>query len=67
MMDPDNPERKPGNIVEMQWILQRELGGNLVYQKCARGLPTLGGRCMARAPHGGIAHPFWAAHIRTSV
>jgi oxalate decarboxylase/phosphoglucose isomerase-like protein (cupin superfamily) len=31
MMDPDNPERADNNIVEMRWILQRELGGNLVY------------------------------------
>ena len=31
MMDPDNPERHDPNIVEMRWILQRELGGNIVY------------------------------------
>jgi mannose-6-phosphate isomerase-like protein (cupin superfamily) len=31
MMDPDNPERHANNIVEMRWILQRELGGDLVY------------------------------------
>ena len=33
MMDADNPERRGDNdnIVEMRWILQRELGGNLVY------------------------------------
>jgi mannose-6-phosphate isomerase-like protein (cupin superfamily) len=31
MMDDDNPERFEGNIVEMRWLLQRELGGELVF------------------------------------
>jgi mannose-6-phosphate isomerase-like protein (cupin superfamily) len=31
MMDPDNPDRKPGNFVDMRWIIQRELGGTIVY------------------------------------
>ncbi len=31
LMDTDNPENKPDNIVKMRWILQRELGGNLIY------------------------------------
>jgi mannose-6-phosphate isomerase-like protein (cupin superfamily) len=31
MMDPDNPERNDDNIVDMRWILQRELGGDIVY------------------------------------
>jgi mannose-6-phosphate isomerase-like protein (cupin superfamily) len=33
MMDADNPERRGDNenIVEMRWILQRELGSDLVY------------------------------------
>jgi oxalate decarboxylase/phosphoglucose isomerase-like protein (cupin superfamily) len=31
MMDPNNPDRREGNIVEMRWIVQRELGGSLVF------------------------------------
>jgi mannose-6-phosphate isomerase-like protein (cupin superfamily) len=31
MMDGDNPDRHDGNIVEMRWLLQRELGGDLVF------------------------------------
>jgi mannose-6-phosphate isomerase-like protein (cupin superfamily) len=31
MMDPDNPERHDGNIVQMRWLFQRELGGELVF------------------------------------
>jgi len=31
LMNPDNPERSPGNLVEMRWMLQRELGGTLVF------------------------------------
>jgi mannose-6-phosphate isomerase-like protein (cupin superfamily) len=31
LMNPDNPDRGPGNLVEMRWMLQRELGGTLVF------------------------------------
>ncbi|GJM64923.1 cupin domain-containing protein [Persicobacter diffluens] len=31
MMDDHNPECFDGNIIEMKWLLQRELGGNLVF------------------------------------
>jgi mannose-6-phosphate isomerase-like protein (cupin superfamily) len=31
MMDADNPERHDGNIVQMRWLLQREMGGELVF------------------------------------
>jgi mannose-6-phosphate isomerase-like protein (cupin superfamily) len=31
MTDPDNPERFDDNIVDMRWVLQRELGGHLVF------------------------------------
>jgi len=31
LMDKDNPERSADNFVNMRWILQRELGGNLIY------------------------------------
>ncbi|MEH0155558.1 hypothetical protein V6R21_15535 [Limibacter armeniacum] len=31
MMNDDNPERFDNNIIEMKWMLQRELGGNLVF------------------------------------
>jgi mannose-6-phosphate isomerase-like protein (cupin superfamily) len=31
MMDADNPERHDGNIVQMRWLFQRELGGELVF------------------------------------
>jgi len=29
--DPSNPDRSDGNIIEMRWMLQQELGGTLVY------------------------------------
>jgi mannose-6-phosphate isomerase-like protein (cupin superfamily) len=31
MMDPTNPDRAPDNIIEMKWLLQRELGGSMVF------------------------------------
>ena len=31
MMNDDDPERENDNIVEMRWLLQRELGGSLVF------------------------------------
>ncbi len=31
MMDPGHPDAADDNIVEMRWIVQRELGGTLVY------------------------------------
>lgn len=31
MMDDDNKARRPGNIVEMRWILQQEFGGSVVF------------------------------------
>lgn len=31
MMDPDNPEWRSDNVVNMKWLVQRELGGKLVY------------------------------------
>ncbi|MDJ0865850.1 MAG: cupin domain-containing protein [Myxococcota bacterium] len=31
MMDADNPENRDDNIIEMRWLLQRELGGSLVF------------------------------------
>jgi mannose-6-phosphate isomerase-like protein (cupin superfamily) len=31
MMDGENPERRDDNITDMRWIIQRELGGTLVY------------------------------------
>jgi mannose-6-phosphate isomerase-like protein (cupin superfamily) len=31
MMDGENPERRDDNITDMRWIVQRELGGTLVY------------------------------------
>ncbi|QPK65203.1 cupin domain-containing protein [Methylomonas sp. LL1] len=31
LMEEDNPDRANDNIIEMRWILQRELGGNLVF------------------------------------
>ncbi|WNJ19481.1 hypothetical protein [Pontibacter sp. G13] len=31
MMNEDDPERFDQNIIEMKWILQRQLGGNLVF------------------------------------
>jgi hypothetical protein len=31
MMDDDNPDRRDDNILQMRWIVQRELGGTIVY------------------------------------
>lgn len=31
LMEEDNPDRSDDNVIEMRWILQRELGGNLVF------------------------------------
>lgn len=31
MTDPGNPERRDDNIVQMRWLFQRELGGDLVF------------------------------------
>lgn len=31
LMEDDDPERREDNIIEMRWILQRELGANLVF------------------------------------
>jgi mannose-6-phosphate isomerase-like protein (cupin superfamily) len=31
MMEDHNPETEPDNILGMRWLLQRELGGNLIY------------------------------------
>ncbi|PSF38259.1 cupin [Aphanothece hegewaldii CCALA 016] len=31
MMDDSNPDRNPDNIIEMRWIVQRELGGSMVF------------------------------------
>jgi len=31
MMDGENPDRRDDNITDMRWIIQRELGGTLVY------------------------------------
>lgn len=31
MMDGENPDRRDDNITDMRWIVQRELGGTLVY------------------------------------
>lgn len=31
MMDAENPDIATGNTIEMRWLLQRELGGNLVF------------------------------------
>ncbi len=31
MMDADNPDVAAGNVIEMRWLLQRELGGSLVF------------------------------------
>ena len=31
MMEPGNPDTDPNNIIEMRWILQRELGSSLVF------------------------------------
>jgi len=31
MMDPGNPDARPGNVIEMRWVLQQELGGTVVF------------------------------------
>lgn len=31
MMDPTNPDRKDDNIVEMKWLMQRQLGGSTIF------------------------------------
>ena len=31
LMEEGNPDRSDDNVIEMRWILQRELGGNLVF------------------------------------
>jgi mannose-6-phosphate isomerase-like protein (cupin superfamily) len=31
MMDDSNPERRPDNIIEIRWLLQRQLGGRSIY------------------------------------
>jgi mannose-6-phosphate isomerase-like protein (cupin superfamily) len=31
LMDPDNPERRDDNIIEMRWLFQRELGSELIF------------------------------------
>jgi mannose-6-phosphate isomerase-like protein (cupin superfamily) len=31
MMDPDNPDAKDTNIIEMRWLFQRELGSSVVF------------------------------------
>ena len=31
MMDSSNPDAKDDNIIEMRWIVQRELGGSMVF------------------------------------
>jgi mannose-6-phosphate isomerase-like protein (cupin superfamily) len=31
LMEDSNPDKAPGNIIEMRWLLQRELGSNLVF------------------------------------
>ncbi len=31
MMDPTNPDRDDNNIVEMRWIMQRQLGGSTIF------------------------------------
>ena len=31
LMEETNPERAAGNVIEMRWLLQRELGGRLVF------------------------------------
>jgi mannose-6-phosphate isomerase-like protein (cupin superfamily) len=31
LMDPDNPDRSPDNIIQMRWLLQRQLGGSVVF------------------------------------
>ncbi|HEY0712344.1 MAG TPA: cupin domain-containing protein, partial [Polyangia bacterium] len=31
MMDETNPDRRTDNVIEMKWLLQRELGGSMVF------------------------------------
>jgi oxalate decarboxylase/phosphoglucose isomerase-like protein (cupin superfamily) len=31
MMDEANPDRHDGNIVQMRWLFQREMGGDMVF------------------------------------
>jgi oxalate decarboxylase/phosphoglucose isomerase-like protein (cupin superfamily) len=31
MMDATNPDRRDDNVIEMKWLLQRELGGSMVF------------------------------------
>jgi len=31
MMDPGNPDQGPDNIIEMKWLVQRELGGSTIF------------------------------------
>ena len=31
MMDGENPDRRGDNVIEMRWLLQRELGGSVVF------------------------------------
>jgi mannose-6-phosphate isomerase-like protein (cupin superfamily) len=31
MMEPDNPEARPDNIIEMRWIMQREFASSVVF------------------------------------
>lgn len=31
MMDPTNPDRGVDNVIEMKWLLQRELGGSMIF------------------------------------
>jgi mannose-6-phosphate isomerase-like protein (cupin superfamily) len=31
MMDDENPDRDDDNIIEMRWVIQRELGGSMVF------------------------------------
>ncbi len=31
MMDDNNPDRKDDNIIEMRWVVQRELGGSMIF------------------------------------
>ncbi|HOQ45259.1 MAG TPA: cupin domain-containing protein [Bryobacteraceae bacterium] len=31
MMEPGNPDAKPDNVIEMRWLVQRELGSSMVF------------------------------------
>ncbi|HEX8598253.1 MAG TPA: cupin domain-containing protein [Chloroflexia bacterium] len=31
MMDPDNPDRRDDNVIEMRWLVQRDLGSSVVF------------------------------------